>query len=148
MATLTTEWQTVSTTQKNFSSINWIKYYIDAKVGSPNVAAGTIPIYTRLRSEVNANGWAGAGYKWSLTYAQHTASAETWEGSDTWYFGTETILETITATNIKYDKEGNFIKRWDCAKDASRELGISNSAICACARGTRKTAGGFVWKYE
>ena len=107
MATLTTEWQTVSTTQKNFSSINWIKYYIDAKVGSPNVAAGTIPIYTRLRSEVNANGWAGAGYKWSLTYAQHTASAETWEGSDTWYFGTETILETITATNIKYDKEGN-----------------------------------------
>ena len=49
---------------------------------------------------------------------------------------------------LQYDKEGNFIKRWDCAKDASRELGISNSAICACARGTRKTAGGFVWKYE
>ena len=107
MATLTTEWQTVSTTQKNFSSINWIKYYIDAKVGSPNVAAGTIPIYTRLRTEVNANGWAGNGYKWSLTYAQHTASAPTWEGSDTWYFGTETVLETITPTDIKYDKEGN-----------------------------------------
>ena len=106
MATLTTEWQTVSTTQKNFSSTNWIKYHIDAKVGSPNVAAGTIPIYTRLRSEVNANGWAGNGYKWSLTYAQHTSSSATWEGSDTWYFGTETILETITPTNIKYDKEG------------------------------------------
>lgn len=104
--TLTTSWQTVNTTQKNFSSANWIKYYIDAKVGSPNVAAGTIPIYTRLRSEVNANGWAGNGYKWSLTYAQHTSSAATWEGSDTWYFGTETILETITPTNIKYDKEG------------------------------------------
>ena len=107
MATLTTEWQTVSTTQKDFSSTNWIKYHIDAKVGSPNVAAGTIPIYTRLRTEVNYTGWAGNGYKWSLTYAQHTASAPTWEGSDTWYFGTETILETITPTDIKYNADGN-----------------------------------------
>lgn len=105
--TLTTSWQEVHVETKWFSSTNWIKYHVDAKVGALNSDGATIPIYTRLRSSVYADGWAAAGYKWSLTYAQHTSSSATWEGSDTWYFGTETILETITPTNIKYDKEGN-----------------------------------------
>lgn len=107
--TLTTEWQQVGYYKHTFPTSqygNYVEFIVDAKVGSPNVAAGTIPIYTRLRSVVNATGWAGAGYKYTCTYAQHTSSSDIWEGTDTWYFGTETILETITPTNIKYDKEG------------------------------------------
>lgn len=105
--TLTTSWQEVATSQKTFTnSTNWIKWHIDAKVGSPNVTNGTIPIYTRLRSTVQYTGWSGSGYYYSLTYAQHTTSSAIWQGSDVWNFGNETILETLTTQNVKYDAGG------------------------------------------
>ena len=42
---------------------------------------------------------------------------------------------------------GIFVKKWDCARDVDRELGISFSTISACLRGKTKTAGGYKWKY-
>lgn len=47
----------------------------------------------------------------------------------------------------QYDKNGAFIKRWDCAYDAMRELGIYQQNIGKVCLGKRPTAGGFVWKY-
>jgi hypothetical protein len=44
------------------------------------------------------------------------------------------------------NKEGKVIKEWSCVKRASEELKISH--IDACARGVRKTAGGYIWKYK
>jgi hypothetical protein len=44
-------------------------------------------------------------------------------------------------------KDGTFIKRWDCAADAWRELGINFRNISRCALGDRKTACGFVWEF-
>lgn len=40
-----------------------------------------------------------------------------------------------------------LIKKWDCASDACRELGISNSGISSCCNGRSKTAGGYKWKF-
>ena len=48
----------------------------------------------------------------------------------------------------QYDLQGNFIKRWDCIKDAAEELNICYSKIGACCRGERKTCGGYRWKYS
>ena len=47
----------------------------------------------------------------------------------------------------QYDTNGCLIKIWECIMDASRETGIDNSSIAKCAKGKRKTAGGFVWKF-
>lgn len=45
--------------------------------------------------------------------------------------------------------DGKLIKIWDCASDASRELGISQSSISqVCIGDKKKTAGGFVWVHE
>lgn len=38
-------------------------------------------------------------------------------------------------------------KKFDCAKRAEEELGISVSSICQACKGKTKTAGGFHWKY-
>lgn len=46
----------------------------------------------------------------------------------------------------QYDLYGILIKKWDCTMDAKRKLKISH--IPDCALGKRKTAGGFIWKYE
>lgn len=47
----------------------------------------------------------------------------------------------------QYDLKGNFIKMWNYMKEASYELNINLSCICACCRGNQKTAGGFIWRY-
>lgn len=54
---------------------------------------------------------------------------------------------------IQYDLNGKFIKRWNCAKDASEELGINYSTLLACLQGRLKntiTKNGerFKWEYE
>ena len=48
----------------------------------------------------------------------------------------------------QYDKQTlELIKVWDSMHDVERELGIAYQSICACCRGKRKSAGGFIWKY-
>lgn len=49
---------------------------------------------------------------------------------------------------LQIDKTGNVINRFNSIKDAERNLGITNSHICECCKGKRKTSNGFVWKYE
>ncbi len=46
---------------------------------------------------------------------------------------------------LQYAKDGTFIKEWDSANQAKKELGIS---VHRAAQGNRKTAGGFIWKYK
>lgn len=49
----------------------------------------------------------------------------------------------------QYDLEGNFIKTWESAKDAARELNISSVGnISSVCRGGRKSTGGFMFKYN
>ena len=51
---------------------------------------------------------------------------------------------------IQYNKQGEFIKEWDSATEASLYLNVSISQISAVARGNTKwkTAGGFKWKQK
>ena len=48
----------------------------------------------------------------------------------------------------QYSKDGVFIKEWDGAVDAARELGIDASSITKCCKNNKqKTCGNYVWKY-
>lgn len=52
---------------------------------------------------------------------------------------------------LMYSLEGEFIKRFDCIRDAVRYLGKSNgSNIIECAKGKngRTTAYNYLWRYE
>lgn len=55
---------------------------------------------------------------------------------------------------IQYDKNGNFIRRYDSARQIKRELGYDAGNIQDCCRGynshnrVRKSAYGYVWQYE
>lgn len=48
---------------------------------------------------------------------------------------------------VQFDKEDNFIKVWQYAKLASKELKIHYGDISRCANGFLKSAGGYHWKY-
>lgn len=51
---------------------------------------------------------------------------------------------------IQMTRQGDFIKEWLCAYDASRELfgGTGHSKIGECCKGRRKTHKNFTWKYK
>lgn len=50
---------------------------------------------------------------------------------------------------LQFTKNNEFIKKWDCMMDASRELNISPQNISSCASNRKHciTAGGFKWGY-
>lgn len=47
---------------------------------------------------------------------------------------------------LQYNKDGEFIREWSHAREASEELGINKRAIYECCKGRSRTAGGFIWK--
>ena len=51
---------------------------------------------------------------------------------------------------LMYDREGDFIRRFDSIVDANEYFGKDRgcSSICNCLKGRRKTAYGFIFKYE
>ena len=49
---------------------------------------------------------------------------------------------------IQFDLAGNLVNKFVSAQAASNKTGINLTSICSCARETRRTAGGFVFKYE
>lgn len=49
---------------------------------------------------------------------------------------------------IQYTLDNEFVKEWDSATTASKELKINQGNITQCCKGERKTCGGFIWKYK
>jgi hypothetical protein len=47
----------------------------------------------------------------------------------------------------QYTRDGKLIKIWQSASEVERQLGFATQNITAVARGKRKTANGYVWKY-
>ena len=47
---------------------------------------------------------------------------------------------------VQMDLDGNIIKVWNSAKEASRELGIEYTGILKCRKGEFKQYHRFVWK--
>ena len=47
---------------------------------------------------------------------------------------------------IQYDLYGNYLRDWDCATTAERDLNLSGGSISRCCSGQRTVAGGSLWK--
>lgn len=55
--------------------------------------------------------------------------------------------ERISKPILQFNLDGEFIKKWDGAREVERELGFNHGDISTCCRGKIKTAYGFVWMY-
>lgn len=47
----------------------------------------------------------------------------------------------------QYDRNGNFINKFESTRQAGKITGIGYRSICGVAAGKHKTAGGYIWKY-
>ena len=57
-------------------------------------------------------------------------------------------LPSMSIPVYQYDLEGNYIAGYPSLMEAERQVGIDNSAICACCKGIHKYTKGFIWSYE
>ena len=57
-------------------------------------------------------------------------------------------IESNKKAVLQFDLDGNFIKRWDCASAAEKELQISSGSITRCCKKERYKAFNSLWKYE
>ena len=57
-------------------------------------------------------------------------------------------IEKQSVPILQFAKDGTFIKEWPSARETERQLGIAQPNICACLKGRRNLAGGFVWRYK
>ena len=46
----------------------------------------------------------------------------------------------------QYTLDGEFVRTWPSVRQITRDLGILG--VCACCKGKRPSAGGFVWRYN
>lgn len=49
---------------------------------------------------------------------------------------------------LQFTADGAFVREWDSATSAERELGISHSHIAKCCRGKANQTGNYIWKYK
>jgi hypothetical protein len=49
---------------------------------------------------------------------------------------------------VQYDKKGNIITAWKSLMALERIVGKRRSHVADCCKGKRKSAYGFIWKYE
>ena len=49
---------------------------------------------------------------------------------------------------LQFSLDGVFIKEWDGARIAGKQLNIRHQSIYSNCKGERKSAGGFIWKYK
>ena len=48
---------------------------------------------------------------------------------------------------LQFTKSGEFLREWQSAMEASRQLKINRGNICGCCNEKLKSAGGYIWKY-
>lgn len=48
---------------------------------------------------------------------------------------------------VQFDINGNFLREWESAKQASIELNVHSTNITQCCKGKYKSAGNYMWRY-
>ena len=59
----------------------------------------------------------------------------------------ERVAKANSKQVAQYTKDGAFVKVWGSAAEVKRQLGFNHSNIIQVAKGNRKTACGYIWKY-
>lgn len=84
----------------------------------------------------------------SIVRSEATKNTQFKKGKKVWNKGTKGIKLKPDKNVYQYcPYTGNFIKKWNTAKEASLQLKINECGIGNSCRGTAKSAGEFIWKY-
>ena len=60
----------------------------------------------------------------------------------------ERCVRILSKIVLQYDLEGNFIKEWQSATVAAKEINLHPTSIRHCVQGKTKSSGGYIWKSQ
>lgn len=60
----------------------------------------------------------------------------------------EPLINLCSKSVLQYTKELEFVAEYPSMNEAERQTGIAYTSICACCKGKRKSAGGYIWMYK
>ena len=65
-----------------------------------------------------------------------------------WGTRNERSAKSKSKSILQFGLNDNLIKEFPSAMQAERETGFNQGHICACCKGKRKTAYGYIWRYK
>lgn len=63
-------------------------------------------------------------------------------------YNREAKKQKVYKNILQYDRNGNFMEKWDYLIDIVEELNINRDSILRCLNNTQKKAGGFYWRLQ
>ena len=119
------------------------------KIHEANLRRKPISEETKKKKSEASKGEKNGFYGRRHTEESRRKMSQSLKGRKVWNKGVpmkENVRRKASRIVLQYDKNGNFIAKFFGTNEAKRRTGICH--IDLCARGGRKTAGGYVWKYE
>ena len=104
--------------------------------------------YERIADAVNETGVSSSNIISCCTGRSNSSGGYIWRYKDDEYNKTVTGRIGQKRPVLQYSLDGEFIKRYDSASSAAKELNISFSSVQLCCNGHNKTSHGFVFMYE
>ena len=137
-----------------------IEFQTPNKEQALELEAELIKWYDSVENGYNISSYSGGTYKRSEVTKRKMSESKT--GEKAYWFGKHLAEETRNKISaymtgkhhkpqksvIQFSKEGDFISEFPSAYEAERRTGCNHSNICQCCRGTRKSTGGYIWKYK
>ena len=57
------------------------------------------------------------------------------------------MAKSLSIPILQFNKDGEFIRKWDSAIQAQKELGVNQGNISKCCKGKLKSASNYIWMY-
>lgn len=87
-------------------------------------------------------------YSYNTKHSFMTGLRQPTTGEKDGMFGVHGKEHPSSKPVMQYALDGTFIKEWDNSIEAGKALNVCGASIQRCARGDRKTAFGYKWKYK
>lgn len=101
-----------------------------------------------IKTDNRAENLEWCTYSYNSKHSFETGLQKPKKGKENGMFGKHGKEHPSSKPVLQYDLNNNFIKEWENSIEAGKQLGVKGSSIQRCARGDRKTAFGYIWRYK
>nr|DAT54007.1 MAG TPA: intron associated endonuclease [Caudoviricetes sp.] len=143
------------TTQEHLDKMVQASRRVNCKqVAQYTLEGELIKVYPSLGKASTETKISKSGIGMNCNGQRNSAGGYCWryvDGEVKRYIKTNANINSISNKSkpvIQYDKEGNFVNKYNSIREASRRTQVVISSIVENCKGKRKTAGGYVWRYE
>lgn len=113
-----------------------------------NIDAQCVNHINGIKTDNRAINLEWCTYSYNTKHAFKSGLQKPKKGNDNGMFGKHGKEHPSSKPVIQYDLHNNFIKEWENCVEAGKQLNVNASSIQRCARGERKTAFGYIWRYK